>query len=493
MSRLIKEVQANYQPIHAPAAYAGNPLIEALPKIFSEDQVREGISNFPRIAFTTERSLPKHERIHCVSAIEDLVIPLPHMFEVEAALSVMLRRGYASRQPFDLEWRRELLAIKSEMADALIDYQVLARTVPAMMLTSVTGGGKTTLVESLLEMYAQVIVHSNYKGTRFCVKQLVWIRVNASFDASLKGLVLSLFAAVDEALGTNYRSQYANSKASIDTMIGQWAQVVMTHHLGVLFIDEIQCLLLRGDEEAKLALSLFLKIGNVCRLPIIFGGTYSAVQLFSKVARNARRVCSGGYFDLELPRSNTDILWDRGIVETVWKYQWVAAPAKLDAPLKEVIFELTQGIVAILIALHRAAQVYAIRHDLKTVDATILRKVYKSQFVLIHPALSALKSKKSNRLSKFEDLLPPQDQLESLLRPSTAEARAEVLDKLLALNGADLENALNSAKQSASGSRDMTDGSQPAEDATNAASDLLKRIGENPELRELARQAGLIR
>jgi hypothetical protein len=189
MSRLIKEVPANYQPILAPAAYAGNPLIEALPKIFSEDQVREGISNFPRIAFTTERSLPKHERIHCVSAIEDLVIPLPHMFEVEAALSVMLRRGYASRQPFDLEWRRELLAIKVEMADALNEYQVRARTVPAMMLTSVTGGGKTTLIESLLEMYAQVIVHSNYKGTRFCVKQLVWIRVNASFDASLSARV----------------------------------------------------------------------------------------------------------------------------------------------------------------------------------------------------------------------------------------------------------------------------------------------------------------
>jgi hypothetical protein len=492
MSRLIKEAQANYQPLVAPAAYVGNPLIEALPKIFSQEDVHDDVRNFPRIAFSSERTLPKHERVHCVSAIEDLVIPLPHLFEIEAALSIMLRRGYAVRPPFNRKWRRKLFAIQEEMAEPLIEYQVRARTVPAMMITSVTGGGKTTLIESLLEMYPQVIIHTEYKGTQFCVKQLVWIRVNASFDASLKGLVLSLFGAVDEALGTTYRNQYENSKTSIDTMIGRWAQVVMTHHLGVLFVDEIQCLLLRGDDEAKLALSLFLKIGNVCRLPIIFGGTYSAVQLFSKVARNARRVCSGGYFDLELPRSHTDTQWDKCIVEAVWKYQWVITPANLDDALKAVVFDLTQGIVAILVALHRAAQVYAIRNDLKTVDAAVLRKVYQTQFVLLHPALSALKSKKSNRLEKFEDLLPPKDQLESLLRPTTAEARAETLEKLLALNSAAMAKALESAKGIPAVSDNELGGPDPSIEATDAANSLLKRIGENPELKELARQAGLI-
>lgn len=492
MSRLIKVVQANYQSISAPAAYAGNPLIEALPPIFTEEQVREDVKNYPRIAFSTERALLKHARVHCVSAIEDLVIPLPSLFDVEAALSIMLRRGYAVRPPFDKTWRRTLFAVQEAMGDPLAEYQVRARTVPAIMLTSVTGGGKTTLAESLLEMYPQVIIHRKYKDTEFCVKQLVWIRVNASFDASLKGLVLSLFGAVDEALGTNYRNQYEGSKTSIDTMIGRWAQVVMTHHLGVLFVDEIQCLLLRGDDEAKLALSLFLKIGNVCRLPMIFGGTYSAVTLFSKVARNARRVCSGGYFDLELPTSHIDTQWDKCILEVVWKYQWVSAPAELDDNLRKVIFELTQGIVAILIALHRAAQVFAIRNDLKTVDAAVLRKVYKTQFVLLHPALSALNSKKSNRLEKFEDLLPPKDQLDALLKPTNSEARAETLEKLLALNSADLSKALDGTQGPSPASGKERDAAQTSTGAADAANSLLKRIGENPELKELARQAGLI-
>lgn len=492
MSRLIKQEDADYKTLRGPAAYLGNPLIEALPMIFSEDVIREDVRNFPRIAFNAERALPQHERVHCVSAVEDIVIPKPSLFEVESALSVMLRRGYATRNPLDKAWRRVILCIQDEMSDPLVVYQTRSKTVPAMMITGVSGGGKTTLVESLLEMYPQVIVHQAYKDVAFPVKQLVWIRVNASFDASLKGLVLSLFGAVDDALGTTYRNQYENSKTSIDTMIGRWAQIVTTHHLGVLFVDEIQCLLLRGDDEAKLALSLFLKIGNVCRLPIIYGGTYAAVKLFSKVARNARRVCSGGYFDLELPTSHKDPMWDKGIVAVVWNYQWVNKPAPLDDKLKDVIFQLTQGILAVLIALHRAAQVYAIRNRIETVDAAVLRKVYLTQFVLLHPALSALQSKKANRLEKFEDLLPPKDQLDSLLKASTAETRAELIDRLLSLNAADVASA--SAESQRDVGRDSGKSDDPPKGAKNsqAAELLLKKIGSNPEMRELARKVGLI-
>lgn len=490
MSRLIEQEEAQYKTIGGPAAYVGNPLIEALPIVFSEEVVRQDVRNFPRIAFNAERALPPHERVHCVSAVEDLVIPLPSLFEVESAMSVMLRRGYATRNPLDKAWRRKVLCIQGEMSDPLEAYQTRSKSVPAMMITGVSGGGKTTLAESLLEMYPQVIVHQSYKGVAFPVKQLVWIRVNASFDASLKGLVLSLFGAVDDALSTSYRSQYEKSKISIDTMIGRWAQVVTTHHLGVLFVDEIQCLLLRGDEEAKLALSLFLKIGNVCRLPIIYGGTYASVKLFSKIARNARRVCSGGYFDLELPASHKDPLWDQGIVPVVWNYQWVSKPAPLDDSLKVVIFELTQGILAVLIALHRAAQVYAIRNRIETVDVAVLRKIYVTQFVLLHPALSALQSKKANRLEKFEDLLPPKDQLNSLLKATTTEARAELLEKLLALNSADLARI---PAESQSGAEKMRIGSDvSASKDSQAAKLLLKKIGSDPEMRELARRVGLI-
>lgn len=484
MPKPLKQITADYRSIVAPAAYAGNPLIESLPNIFSEDYVTKELRYVPDVATALEIALPPHERIHCVSSIEDLVIPLPVAFDVEAALSVLIRRGYAARNPFNREWRRLHCKIKKTMSEPLEEYQVRSKSVPAIMVTGVSGNGKTTLVETLLEMYSQVIVHTDYKGESFDVKQLVWIGVNASFDASLKGLVLSMFGAVDAALGTDYRQQYDKSTRTIDTMIGNLAQVFATHHLGVLFVDEIQCLMLRGDHEAELALSLFLKIANVCRVPIVFSGTYAAAKLFSKVARNARRVCHGGYFDLALPSKPDDVIWDKLIVEVVWrKFQWVKEPAPLTDDLRKRIFHLSQGIMAIFIALHRAAQVHAIRHNLDTVDSTVLQDVYDRQFVLMHPALAALRSKNKNRLEKFEDLLPPKEKLDALLRPNNNEILAERIERLLMAN--------HDAAEKAS-AQSISPEQKKRNDADQATAELLKKIGSNAELKELARRAGLL-
>lgn len=482
MSKPPKQITAEYLSITAPAAYAGNPLIEALPHIFSEDVVTKEIRHVPNVASALEKALPPHERIHCVSAIEDLVIPLPTAYDVEAALSVLIRRGYAARNPFNSEWRRKHCNIKKMMSEPLEEYQVRSKSVPAIMITGVSGNGKTTLAETLLEMYSQVIIHTSYKDESFAVKQLVWIGVNASFDASLRGLVLSMFGAIDAALSTNYREQYDKSSRTIDTMIGNLAQVFATHHLGVLFVDEIQCLLLRGNHEAELALSLFLKIANVCRVPIVFSGTYAAVRLFSNVARNARRVCSGGYFDLALPTKFDDVVWNKLVVEVIWnKFQWVKKPTPLTDDLRKQIFHLSQGIMAIFIALHRAAQVHAIRHNMDTVDGKVLKDVYERQFILMHPALAALRSKKTNRLEKFEDLLPPKEQLDALLRPDNNELMAERIQKLLVANH---DSALQTSTFETS--------PKIQNDADQATAELIKKIGTNSELRELARRAGLI-
>jgi hypothetical protein len=301
-----------------------------------------------------------------------------------------------------------------------------------------------------------------------------------------------MFGAVDDALGTNYRQQYEKSKASIDTMIGSLSQVFATHHLGVLFVDEIQCLMLRGDDEAKLALSLFLKLGNVCRVPIIFGGTYAATRLFAKVARNARRVCSGGYFDLALPSSYGEPVWNKLVVELVWKkYQWVDKPTPLSDALRLQLHTLSQGILAVFIALHRASQVFAIRNNLATVDGKVLQRVYDTQFTLLHPALDALRSGKMNRLERFEDLLPPKDQLNSLLRPTSEETLAERIQRLL-LSDAAAEKLGNIGQSSGRPNQ----GGQPevrhVNASASAAEALLEKIGTNAELAQLAKQAGLI-
>lgn len=447
MEASARAVAAIYHPIEDPVAYAGNPLIEALPHILSIADVMKLVQHQPTTNRARETALASHERVHCVSAIDDLVLALPEAFEVESDLSIMLRRGYAARNPIEPAWRRERLAIYEEMATPLRQYEVCAETVSAMMVTGVSGSGKTTLVRRLLGTYPQVIAHHKYAGGCFETRQVVWIAVSASFDASLRGLVLSMFGAIDSAVGTSYRMQYEKSKHTIDSLIGNLAKVFLQHHLGVLMIDECQCLQLRGKDEAQLALNLFLKISNVCRIPLIFVGTYAASALFATVARNARRVCSGGYTDLALPDRWDAPIWKTFVLEPVWeRYQWVPSPQPLSEEIGKLYFKLTQGLMAVFIALHRASQVYAIRRNLPTVTAEIIQKVYNDQFVLLHPALEALRSGKVNKLEKFEDLLPPKEQLANLLRPT----QKDLLDERLAMLREDRQAIWNESEESSS-------------------------------------------
>ena len=195
-------------------------------------------------------------------------------------------------------------------------------------------------------------------------------------------------------------------------------------------------------------------------------------------------MCSGGYFDLAVPSRFDDIVWDKLVVEVVWKkFQWVRKPTPLTEELRIKIFHLSQGIMAIFIALHRAAQVHAIRHNLDTVDKKVLQDVYDRQFVPMHQALAALRSGKKNRLEKFEDLLPPKDQLDAFLRPSNNEILSERIERLLKTKHDEIEIT----------SPQSTGTEQKIQDDTNqATAELLKKIGSNPELKELARRAGLM-
>ncbi|MGE4448482.1 ATP-binding protein [Azospira sp. I09] len=414
-----------------PSAYRGNPLIEALPPIRTHKEVLDYFKYLPDLNIEEDLKLPLEQRLQCVFDIDDVIIPSPAVFEVEEGLSAMLRRGYLSRSPYDPGFRRTALNVRKALSTAPPPPKHFSKTTLSMLVTGVSGCGKTTLVERLLEAYPQVIDHRRYKGHSLPLKQLVWIKVNASFDASLRGLILSIFEAIDDALGTEYRQQYERAKATNDSLIGVLGQVFMTHYLGVLFVDEIQCLLLRGKDEAKLALNFFLKIGNVCKVPIIFSGTYAAVTLFSSVARNARRACSAGYHDLKLVEDATDPFWNQWYLGVLWKrYQWVPKPLPLSPEISSEMFNLTQGIMAIVVALHRACQIYAIRNGLESVDIETIKKVYDEQFVMLHKALAALRSKSRAHLEQFEDLLPPKEQLKMLLSPSTSDVLIQRLTEM---------------------------------------------------------------
>ena len=80
--------------------YAHNPFIEALPPIFSEDDVLERFMVTPHISEQDKQS-ETNIRYHVLKRVKNFIQPLPIHFEVERRLSTLIRRGYLARNPLD--------------------------------------------------------------------------------------------------------------------------------------------------------------------------------------------------------------------------------------------------------------------------------------------------------------------------------------------------------------------------------------------------------
>ena len=80
--------------------YAGNPFIEALPPIYSQDEVVEKLSIYP-IYNEKERELDKQYKVHIVQRLFQVFQPLMIHLDLESRISRIIRQGYLARNPFD--------------------------------------------------------------------------------------------------------------------------------------------------------------------------------------------------------------------------------------------------------------------------------------------------------------------------------------------------------------------------------------------------------
>lgn len=80
--------------------YSDNPLIEALPPIFSCEEVVDMLAVTADYC-DEERTFEPHVRLHCaMQRIFSIFQPLDKHFDLEQRFSMAIRQGYVSRNPF---------------------------------------------------------------------------------------------------------------------------------------------------------------------------------------------------------------------------------------------------------------------------------------------------------------------------------------------------------------------------------------------------------
>ncbi len=383
--------------------YQGNPLIEALPEIKTEDDIIKELEFYPEF-LKEERNLPAHQRLHLIQNVLELFIVLSPHLDLEQRFSRMLRSGYIARNPVSRGYWKDINKKVETLRSGSIANRRRRSTATGFTILGISGVGKSTTVQAILNLYPQVIYHNRYRNQNHTNTQLVWLILECPADGSIKGLCLNFFQAVDDILGTSYYKNYANNgRKTVNELMPYMALAASNVHLGVLVIDEIQRLTKLNVGGYEKILDFFVQLINTIGLPVVLVGTYKAWSVLGSEFRQIRRGTGQGDFIWDRMKEDED--WEI-FADALWQYQYIHKPCQRTPELSHALYYECQGITDFAIKVFMLAQVRAISTGKEKLTVGIIKSVAKDCLRTAREVLDALKIGNVIKLRNCEDVNP---------------------------------------------------------------------------------------
>ena len=250
--------------------------------------------------------------------------------------------------------------------------------------------------------------------------QLVWVSFDLPATSSSKALALNFFAAVDNTLGTNYYQEWKDKgHRSVERHLGQMQLIAVTHHLGLVHIDEIQFMLKYSKQKDSPSFNIIEALFNKLGIPIVLSCTSQGRE--SLLADNkradfttARRMLNNREF-LFLTHSIKDRFFNE-MFDALFASELCSSEAALGNDFREKFHYLSCGLPAVMARLaylhHETVSQLRAKFPEKaesyqTDDITRLEKVFNSQFSLVS---TALKNLRTGNVSNFEEQIEKDEQ-----------------------------------------------------------------------------------
>jgi hypothetical protein len=409
-----RAVMAQYHVPGVPA-YRGNPFIEALPPMLEREAARHAMASLP-VYDPAERLAEAIDREHMASMLSAIRKPVGLHVELHSRLSRLLRNGYVARNPVQpffqahIDAREQAVIVDGTANDVVVSggYRLASGPRPSatgLTFLGLSGIGKSAAIEMCLQLYPQLIIHSEYHGRTFSRTQVTWLKLDAPPDGSILSLAERFFTAVDalhEALEmpTEYRTVYMPAKTTVQRVIPRMARLAAQHGLGVLVLDEIQDLNPRG---ARAILSFLVQLVNTVGIPVVLVGGIDALPILNAQFRQARRGAAEG--DLIVRRAEQGRGW-REFCETLWRYQYTAHESPMTDECVEALYEVSQGITSYLVLAYKLAQIRAIETGRERITPGMIRSVRDSLSQAV-PVLEAIRRGNVEVLRRLGDVTVP--------------------------------------------------------------------------------------
>lgn len=395
-------IPADYKPTGV-RRFDGNPFIEALPSLEkSKDRILDRLKNYPQKPTKSDRQKSELVRTAEVGCINEIVYPFAEYKRAGTNLTMNIRESYVARHPLSVQDVQRRHAIALNESGAIPFPNNWTSTARGQTLLGISGSGKTTFATAFSLPYQVVIEHREYQGRSLVCRQIPWVGIRMSHDATLKSLCLQFFEVVDQILGnTNYRRQ-AGVVGSVARMVMLIAQVATAASVGVIFVDEVQNLKAAMGKNAVFVLNLFSEIIERAGVTLVVAGTPALASVIDENVRNLRKLNSGGesnFVQMKYGDPEFDAFCD-----IYWDYQFVKNPVSLEKGIRKAWHKAGAGNPAFTALAFMLAQ----RNEIggrEVIDAVAFERVSKIDMAILEPAINALLSGQAHLLKSFDDLL----------------------------------------------------------------------------------------
>lgn len=330
-------------------APVGNPFLAAMPDMFPPEKVFEKIGSKLPIPHNLS-DMTAEERRRQIPVLSTVFIPMNYMYNLYDILYRTIQTTYTTRTMIE-----EIRQINTLFNDE--EKLSFSTGADSGSILGVPGIGKTSTIKRCLSTMPQVIEHTEYMGKAFFCKQVLYLHVECPSDCSVKTLAFNILAALDRAIGSHYLENLTVLRsASASAAATQVKILCMTHHVGLILVDEIQNAVVtaRKNRQVKPLIKFLVELTNDTSTGIYFAGTPLAEELFTSQEHLKRR--TRGVRLLPLKPDGTYLAFLNGI----WSYQFTAKPAPLTDKLACKLYDHSGGIPAYIVKIFLACRQMAI-------------------------------------------------------------------------------------------------------------------------------------
>ena len=381
-----------------------NPLLAALRPAVCYEDLPAHLAHEPLSSISLE-GLPLQRRAEYLSKIGSHFVPTSAAIDIADAVLTAIRSGYEDRDPSSRAFKQERYNVGTWRAhDGVLIRSASVRNARGITVKGMTGVGKSTIVGRTLSLLPQVIEHGlNEQCGWAAQKQLVWLRVDMTSDGSRLGFLMQIYREVDAALGTNYFSQYASKKMTVETHMVAVSKILFNCFCGVLVIEEIQFRNFGTAASRDLMLLFFLRLANL-GIPIILIGNPQGFEDFDVFSQDVRRMTSGGSFELWPAESQVDVDWSEFLVPGMLRFNVLPRPPNIEHA-SALLFDCTGGVLDFLAKVLTQAQLLAIRMGRDQITKSEIAAAYDSPVLRpLHTLIRGLVERKADGLRCFEDV-----------------------------------------------------------------------------------------